>query len=116
MKDKRLALRDTQRVYDTLLTFQRKKKPSGPFDPPDEYEDVLSLWAESRYLRGRNFYAARSANIKTDVEFIIRWNNEIDENMRLLVNGRTFNIEGILPLDNDRLFMSIKAYEIKHDV
>lgn len=120
MKDKRLALKDTQRVFDTYITFQKKVEPDGPFNPLEDYEDYISVWAESRWLRGRNFYAARAANVKTDVEFIIRRREDLDEKMRIKLNefgkDRYFEIEGILPLDNDKLYLSVKAYEIKHDM
>ena len=33
-------------------------------------------------MRGRNFYAAKAANVKTDVEFIIRHQTDLDETMR----------------------------------
>lgn len=102
------------------ITFQSKVEPEGPIPSLDDYEDYISVWAESRWLRGRNFYAARAANIKTDVEFIIRRREDLDEKMRIKLNEfgkeRYFEIEGILPLDNDRLYLQIKAYEIKHDV
>lgn len=98
------------------ITFQKKAEPSGPFDPLDNYEDYISLWAESRFLRGRNFYAARAANVKTDVEFIIRYRTDIDEKMRIKYNDKFYEIEGILPLDNNRMYMIIKAYEIKRDM
>jgi len=102
------------------ITFQSKVEPDGPIPLLDDYEDYISVWAESRWLRGRNFYAARAANIKTDVEFIIRRREDLDEKMRIKLNEfgkeRYFEIEGILPLDNDRLYLQIKAYEIKHDV
>lgn len=112
-----MALRDVQRVYDSYITLQKKVKPTGPIAPPNEYEDYISLWAESRYLRGRNLYAAKAANVKTDVEFIIRYREDLDEKMRIkLGEDRYFEIEGILPLDNNRMYMTIRAYEIKHDM
>lgn len=102
------------------ITFQKKVDPEGPIVSLDEYEDYTSVWAESRWLRGKNFYAARAANVKTDVEFIIRRREDLDEKMRIKLTEfgkeRYFEIEGILPLDNDRLYLSIKAYEIKHDM
>ena len=98
------------------IIFQNKVEPDGPFLPLDEYEDHISVWAESRFLRGRNFYAARAANVKTDVEFIIRYREDLDETMRIKFNNKFYNIEGILPLDNNRMYMIIKAYEIKHDM
>ena len=116
MKNRKLALRDAQRVYDTLLTFQIRNEDDGPFGNGDPYTDYASIWAESRFLRGRNFYAARSANIKTDVEFVIRYRTDLDENMRIKANGKYYNIEGVLPLDNDRLYMTVRANEIKHDI
>lgn len=116
MKNKRLALQDTQRIYDSYITFQNKVVAEGPFKPLDEYEDCMSLWAESRFLRGRNFYAARSANVKTDVEFVVRYRTDLNEKMRIKLDNKFYNIEGILPLDNNRMYMTIKAYEIKYDM
>lgn len=116
MRDKRLAMRDATKVFDTYITFQKKTEPDGPFLPLDEYEDYISLWAESRWLRGRNLYSARAANIRTDVEFIIRYRTDLNEAMRIKVEDRIFEIEGILPLDNSRMYLTIKAYEIKHDM
>ncbi len=118
-----MAMRDIGTIYDTYLTFQKKSEPNGPFDDLDKYEDYTSMWAESRFLRGKNFYSARAANVKTDVEWKIRHRLDLDEKMRIKVKKegtedeyRYFNIEGILPLDHDRLFLIIKAYEIKHDM
>lgn len=116
MKDKRIAMKDVNKVFDTYITFQKKVEPEGPFAPLDEYEDLISLWAESRFLRGRNFYAARSANVKTDVEFVVRYRTDLNEKMRIKLDNKFYNIEGILPLDNNRMYMTIKAYEIKHDM
>lgn len=98
------------------ITFQHKIEPEGPFPPLDEYEDYVSIWAESRWLRGRNLYAARAANVKTDVEFVIRYREDLDEKMRIKHNDKFYEIEGILPLDNNRMYLVLKAYEIKHDM
>ena len=109
-------MRDVGRLYDSLITFQKKAKQEGPIPNLNDYEDYISLWAETRFLKGRNFYAARAANIKTDVEFIIRYRTDLEEKMRIKFNDKLYNIEGILPLDNNRLYMVIKAYEVKHDM
>ena len=116
MKDKRTAMKDVGTVYDAYITFQKKAESDDPFTPIDEYEDYVSLWAESRYLKGRNFYAARAANVKTDVEWKIRCRTDLDETMRIKLNNKFYEIEGILPLDNDRKFMLVKAYEVKYDM
>jgi len=98
------------------IKIQKKTQQEGPFQPLDDYEDHISVWAEARFLRGRNFYAAKAANVKTDVEFIIRHRTDLDETMRVVHNGKSYEIEGIVPMDNTSSYMMIRAYEIKHDV
>lgn len=109
-------MKDVNKVFDTYITLQTPVEAEGPVLPLDEFEDYISIWAESRWLRGRNFYAARAANVKTDVEFIVRYREDLDETMRIKLNDRLYEIEGILPLDNERSFLTIKAYEVKHDM
>lgn len=109
-------MKDVGTVYDAYITFQKKPQPSGPFDPLDDYEDYISIWAESRFLRGKNFYAARAANVKIDVEWKIRYRTDLDEKMRIKFDDKFYEIEGILPLDNNRMYLIVKAYEIKHDM
>lgn len=98
------------------ITLQTPTQQEGPFPPLDDYEDYTTIWAEVRFLRGRNFYAAKSANIKTDVEFIIRHRTDLDETMRVVHEGKDYEIEGIVPMDNTSSYMTIRAYEIKHDM
>lgn len=98
------------------ITIQKKVENAGPFQPLDEYTDYISIWAEPRFLRGRNLYTARAANVKTDVEFIIRHRTDLDETMRIAYNGKNYEIDGIIPLDTTKSFMSIQAYEIKRDM
>ena len=100
----------------TKITIQKKVEVEGPFQPLDEYEDYITIWAEPRFLRGRSFYAARAGNVKTDVGFIARSRNDLDETMRVLYEGKAYEIEGIIPLDATHSFMSIEAYEIKYDM
>lgn len=98
------------------IAIQKKVESTEPFQPLDNYEDYTKLRSEVRFLRGRNFYAARAANVKTDVEFIIRYREDLDETMRVVYKNKNYEIEGIIPLDNSNSFMMIKAYEIKHDM
>ena len=98
------------------IQIQKKSEQSGPFPPLDEYEDYKTLWAEARFLRGRNFYAAKAANVKTDVEFIIRNCKGLDETMRVVHKGKNYEIEGIVPMDNRSGYIMIRAYETKHDM
>lgn len=98
------------------VMIQKKAQQVGPFPSLDDYDDYKPLWAEVRFLKGRNLYSARAANVKTDVEFIIRYREDIDEKMRVNYKNQNYNIEGIIPLDAHEGFLMIQAYNIKHDM
>lgn len=98
------------------ITIQKPAGNQGPVQPLNEYEDYISLWAEPRFLRGRNLYTARAGNVKTDVEFIIRHRTDLNETMRIVFNSKNYEIEGIIPLDTTKSFMAIQAFEIKRDM
>lgn len=116
MKTRTMRMKDVGRVYDSLITFQKKIPPQGGKLDLDAYEYYVDAWVETRYLKGRNLYAARAANIKTDLEFIIRHREDIDETMRIKHNNKLYNIDGILPLENERLYMVIRAHEIQNNM
>ena len=46
------------------ITFQIKNEITGPIINFESYTDYKTLWAEARFLRGRNYYADRATNIK----------------------------------------------------
>ena len=98
------------------ITFQVLADPVGGIQDLDAYQDYKSTWTEARFLKGRNFYTARASNVKTDVEFIIRYREDIDENMRVVYKGSNYEIEGIIPVDSYKGFLMVQAYEIKHDM
>lgn len=97
------------------IVFQEKTETTGPVINFEDYQDKVTLWAEARFLKGRNYYADRAVNIKTEVEFIIRHRTDIDKSMRIKYNGEHYNIEGIVPLDNARMYLIIRAYSAEHD-
>ena len=98
------------------IQIQQKAEQTGPVPPLDAYENYKKIWAEVRFLSGRNLYAAKAANVKTSVEFIVRYREGLDETMRIEYKGKYYEIEGIIPLDQFNNFMSISAFEIKHDM
>lgn len=102
------------------ITFQTKMKTEGPITNLDDYQDYKTVWCEINFLRGRNLYAARASNIKTDAEFLIRRRKDLNEKMRikLIENGtnRHFEVESILPFEKDRMFLIVSAHEIKYDM
>ncbi len=98
------------------ITFQIKVDATKPVADLDDYKDYKTIWAKVNFLRGRDFYSSRASNIKTEVEFIVRYRNDLDETMRIKFDNEFYNIEGILPVDNRKTFLVIRAYNIKHSL
>lgn len=97
------------------ITIQQKSATNGAVIDFSDYTDKVTIWAEARFLKGRNYYADRAVNVKTEVEFIVRHRTDLDESMRIKYNNQLYSIEGIIPLDSNRMYMAIRAYNAKHD-
>lgn len=117
MRNKRQKLMDLNTAMNASIEIWKRKAQEGPvLDLSDEgFEKYLTLYAEERYVRGRNFYAARADNVRTDVEFKINRRSDVTEDMRLRFKDTFYHIEAVLPLDNEGIYSIIKCYEIKHD-
>lgn len=97
------------------ITLQNKTETTGPVITFDAYSDYKTIWAEARFLKGRNYYADRAVNVKTEVEFIIRQTKDINKSMRIKYNNEYYNIEGIVPHDNTHMYLMVRAYSAEHD-
>ena len=68
------------------ITIQKKVVEDGPFVDLSKYEDYKSTWAKVWHLNDRQIYAARSSNIKTDVDFTVRNRTDLDISMIIIYN------------------------------
>ena len=59
---------------------------------------VAELWAERRDVRGREYFSARQEVAENMATFRIRWRTGITEKMRVLSDGKTYDIEAIAPI------------------
>ena len=58
--------------------------------------DVCKLWAEIVPLSAREFIAAQSMQSDISARIVIRYRADIDATMRLLHDGKIYNIKGVL--------------------
>lgn len=66
------------------------------------WEDVKSVWADIKTLQGREYFAAAAVQAEENVRFIIRYTTGIDETMRVLYKGKTYEIVQP-PINDDEL-------------
>lgn len=85
------------------ITLQRKvtgEDESGyPTPGAGEWEDVITISAARIPLRGREFFAAAAAQAENTVRFEIRYRKGITADMRLICEGRIYNLSAP-PLDD----------------
>lgn len=83
------------------ITIQRPGRVQDPDTGgmKDGWETVRSVWAAKRPSSAREFKQSRAGQSEIVGEFQIRYREGIDATMRILHNGKTYNIEGVLEDD-----------------
>lgn len=60
------------------------------------WTDVADVWAAIEPLSGREFISAQSEQSKIVARFVIRSRSDLSADMRILHNGKIYNVEGLL--------------------
>jgi SPP1 family predicted phage head-tail adaptor len=63
--------------------------------------------AEIYPLSGREFIAAQAVQAGISTRFILRWRNDLTESMRIVHEGKYYNIKSILPDPSLRRHLTI---------
>lgn len=64
-----------------------------------EWIDLKSVWASIKTMQGREYFAAAATQAENTSRFIIRYTSGVTNDMRIVYNGRIFDI--IQPPIND---------------
>lgn len=117
MRNRARKQMDLNTAMNAYIEVWKRKEQQGPVLDLSEgaFERFIGIYSEPRYVRGRNFYAAKAENVKTDVEFKIHARGDISEDMRVVFKGVHYHIEAILPIDSEERYSLVRCYEIKHD-
>ncbi len=79
----------------------RLQKPVASQDSLGEaiptWVDVAAVWADIRYLNGKEYLAAQLEISKASVSVRIRWRSDVNAGMRVVHGGDFYNIEAVLP-------------------
>lgn len=67
-----------------------------------EWENVASAWAMIKTLQGREYFAAATAQSERTSRFVIPYQRGIDSTMRIVYDGRIFDIEQP-PINDDEM-------------
>lgn len=64
--------------------------------PVDTWNDVATVWAAVEPLRGREYFAAAQVQAEVTTSIRIRYRKGIRPDMRVLYDGRLYNINAVI--------------------
>jgi SPP1 family predicted phage head-tail adaptor len=79
----------------------------------ETWEDFKTVWAAVGNLHGREYYAAAAVQAENTVKFTVRYLEGLDTTMRILFQGKQYNITSIDNIKYQNRFLEIKAQEVK---
>jgi SPP1 family predicted phage head-tail adaptor len=95
------------------ITFQEYGEVSDADGfPVDLWNDVVSVWSAIKTPKGKEFYQANADQNSISYRFIIRYRKGLHPDMRVMYDGRFFEIEAILPDDELKKTLTVIAKEM----
>ena len=78
----------------------------------ETWEDYRTVWAVASNLHGREYYAAAAVQAENTVKFTIRYLTGLDTTMRIVFQGKQYNITAIDNIKYQNRYLEIKAQEV----
>lgn len=95
------------------ITFQRItsviNENGFESEMPQEYQTV---WAAVTNLHGKEYFEARAVQEENTVKFTIRYLAGIDQTMKILFQGKAYNITAIDNIKYKNRYIEIQAMEV----
>ena len=96
----------------TLQRFQQGQDAYG--GPVKTWEDVAIVWASLEAMSGREFFASQQAQSEVTQRIRIRYRAGVTADMRVIHNGKVFNIVAPLP-DNRGRELVLMCREVSNE-
>lgn len=96
----------------TLQRFQQGQDAYG--GPVETWEDVATVWASLEAMSGREFFASQQAQSEVTQRIRIRYRAGVTADMRVIHNGKVFNIVAPLP-DNRGRELVLMCREVSNE-
>lgn len=81
----------------------------------ESYEEVKTVWAKILNLTGREYFQAAAIQKEKTVKFVFRSGVEVDETMRILFQGKLYNITFIDNIRYENKYIEVKAMGVEED-
>lgn len=78
----------------------------------EAWQDYKTVWASVSNLTGREYYEAAAVQAEETVKFTIRYLSSLTTDMRILFQGKQYNITSIDNIKYENKYIEIKALEV----
>ena len=79
----------------------------------EEKQEFKTVWAAIANLHGREYFAAMAVQAENTVKFTVRYLEGIDQNMKILFQGKTYAITAIDNIKYKNRYLEIQATEVE---
>ncbi|WP_069649642.1 phage head closure protein [Caloranaerobacter ferrireducens] len=81
--------------------------PDGYGGYTETWQDVATVWANIKPLRGREFFQAQQIQSEVTHKITIRYTDAVNITSRIKYKNKTFEIKSIIDIDNRHRFLEI---------
>lgn len=78
----------------------------------ETWQDVATVWAAIKPLRGNERYTAQQVQSELSHKITIRYQAGIKPQMKLLYKGRTFEIESVIDIEERHQWLELLCSEV----
>lgn len=106
-----------RRMIENIVIYKKKDTENPVFDYKDDsVVPHLYLKADLNYRKSRVLRESGTESTRDYLVFTIRHNDNVDETNVIKHNGKYYEIESIVPINNEMLYDEIYAYRYKADI
>lgn len=95
------------------VTIQQKGKVQDEYGQErEDWMDVATVWAAVEPLRGREYFEAHQVQAEVTTRIRIRYRPGVRPDMRVVYNGRIFNIQSVIDPEERHRELQLMCREV----
>ena len=115
MNPKTKKMLDIGRKMTNIIKFETKNE-CLPVDDLNNYSEYIKIFGEVNVHRSKIVNQTRAEMTKKFIVVIVRYREDLEETMRMVIKGQQYQIESITPLTNENLYLEVTGYRYMDDV
>lgn len=90
------------------ITLMKPPVQEGAFkDLNPAYDDYKTIWAKAEYFKVDEVYKNDADNAISIMKFVVRYREDVKNNMRVKFKGESYDITGARPVDGYKTWLLI---------